>query len=66
MRPYKIKSAEKIINGEPLPGYALYRNGEKAFFVYAFEIREYQDKVNHINEAFYIYDQYMREKNEAR
>lgn len=66
MRPYQIKSAEKVINGEPLDGWAVYCNGELRLFVNAFQVRAAQDFVNHINEAFYIFDMHTRNNNEAR
>lgn len=66
MRPYQIKSAEKVINGEPLDGWAVYCNGEQRCFVNAFQIRAAQDFVNHINDAFNIFEDYIRNKNEAR
>lgn len=66
MLPYQVKSAQKELNGEPLDGWAVYCNGEQRYFVNAFQIRAAQDFVNHINEAFYIFDMHTRINNEAR
>lgn len=66
MPPYQIKSAEKVINGEPLDGWGVYCNGEFRLFVNAFQIRAAQDFVNHINDAFNIFEDYIRNKNETR
>lgn len=60
MRPYQLKSATKDINGEPLPGWGVYCNGEFRLFVNAFQVRSAIDFVNHINEAFYIFDMHIR------
>jgi len=65
MHPYQIKSAQKELNGEPLDGWGVYCNGEFRIFVNAFQIRSAIDFVNHINEAFYIFERYKHEHNNS-
>lgn len=62
MHPYQLKSAQKELNGEPLEGYGVYCGDELRFFAHAFDYRWVRDFVNHINEAFYIFDMHTRNK----
>lgn len=64
MRPYRIKSATKMINNVELDGYGVYCNGELRLFVSAFKVRAAQDFVNHINEAFDLFDMQLRNNHE--
>lgn len=65
MRPYQLKSAQKQLNGEPLEGYAVFCDKEERVFVNAFEHDWARDFVNHLNDAFDIFEFYMKAKNET-
>lgn len=61
MRPYRIKSATKMINNVELDGYGIYFAGVLLRFVYAFNIRLAEDQVERANDLF---DMQLRNKNE--